>query len=135
MKKNFNIPFLAFLAWMAALLTITCVNAFGQEPELHVPQDCSDQEATWVAVSLSKGIVWRSVAYVTIDSGIDHQQVTDDIFNFHVKQMMFATHLLDDFTDMSDAQIEVAVGAAGYDRAMEWVNNSDNFGFLPKIER
>ena len=30
MKKNFNIPFLAFLAWMATLLALTCVNAFGQ---------------------------------------------------------------------------------------------------------
>ena len=132
MKKNFNIPFLAFLAWMAALLTITCVNAFGQEPELHIPQDCSDAEATAVAVSIAKRIVWNSVAYVTVDSGIDHQQVTEDVFNLHVNQMMFAFGLLERFTYMSDEEIEIAMGVAGYDKAIEWTQESSIYGRIAK---
>jgi len=29
MKKNFNLPFLAFLAWMAALMCITILSSCG----------------------------------------------------------------------------------------------------------
>jgi len=54
MKKNFNIPFLAFLAWMAALMCITILSScsttgarYGTAYDDMSPRKCSKTSQTY----------------------------------------------------------------------------------------
>jgi hypothetical protein len=139
LKKHFNQPaslaFYAFLAWMAFLALISVTNAFGQTSEVtKYPIDewfraqWEEDEACMVAVSLAKAIVIDNVAYVVADSGIDFRNVSSEKFEMCVNQMIYATHLLQEYTLMSGSEIEIAMGVAGYDAAMDWATCSSRYG-------
>ena len=73
MKNKINMTFLAFLAWMATLLAITCVNAFGQCDYLESNNNMGHVEhlppayKTASAVAMAKAIVWNNIHFVTVD--------------------------------------------------------------------
>ena len=131
MKKT-NVPLLAFLAWMATLLCICAIT------NRSLAQDCYDafpdhlktrtQAATIAsAVNMAKSIVQNNVHNTTVDSPTAYLTTREE-FDLSIKAMVYASCLLETFTYMTDAQIEVATGAAGYERAMEWALTSNNFG-------
>ena len=44
--------------------------------------------------------------------------------------MEFAYGVLREFTDLTNVEIEIALGSAGYERAMHWAKWSDPYGHL-----
>ena len=131
MKNKINMTFLAFLAWMATLLAITCVNAFGQCDYLkmgHV-EHLPPAYQTASAVAMAKAIVWNNVHFVTVDSPTDYGREWDE---HGFQAMEHATCLLETFSQMTDVEIEIAMGAAGYYEAIEWCMHSSIYGKIAK---
>jgi len=129
MKKNINFPFIAFLAWMAALLTLVSIMNTANA------QDTSPDPAplilTWgaqeVSVNLVKQIVIAHVGNTAVDAPCD---ATWADFEKSERAMEFAYGVLREFTDLSHIEIEIALGAAGYERAMYWAKWSDPLGHM-----
>ena len=135
MKKT-NIPLIAFLAWMATLLALCTFNlrAFGQDCYATFPDHLKTrtQAATIAsAVSLAKAIVFNNVQNTTVDSPTAYLTTREE-FDLSLKAMVYATCLLETFTYMTDEEIEVATGAAGYEQSIEWAVRANNFGKVPK---
>ena len=130
MKKNFNIPFLAFLAWMATLLALTCVNAFGQcETNLNHVKHLPPAYTTASAVAMAKAIVWNNIHYVTVDAPTIEGH-RDEKLGFLA--MDYATCLLQTYAYLTEEEMEMALGALGYYEAIEWCMNSSIYGKIAK---
>jgi hypothetical protein len=115
MKKNINVPFIAFLAWMAALLTLVSImNTANAQSMVASPQE--------VSVNLVKQIVIAHVGNTAVDAPCD---ATWADFEKSERAMEFAYG-----TDLSHVEIEIALGAAGYERAMYWAKWSDPMGHM-----
>ena len=130
MKKNINVPFIAFLAWMAALLTL--VSIMNSAKAQGLPDDAPDPAPlmlTWgaqeVSVSLVKQIVIAHVQNTAVDAPCES---TYEDFLKSEKAMQFAYSVLLEFTDLTNVEIEIALGSAGYNRAMHWAKWSDPLG-------
>ncbi len=120
MKKNINVPFIAFLAWMAALLTLVSImNSANAQSIIDSPQE--------VSVNLVKQIVIANVGNTAVDAPCD---ATWQEFERSERAMEFAYGVLREFTDLSHVEIEIALGAAGYERAMYWAKWSDPMGHM-----
>ena len=120
MKKNINVPFIAFLAWMAALLTLVSImNTARAQSMIASPQE--------VSVNLVKQIVIANVGNTAVDAPCD---ATWADFEKSERAMEFAYGVLREFTDLSHVEIEIALGAAGYERAMYWAKWSDPMGHM-----
>lgn len=120
MKKNINVPFIAFLAWMAALLTLVSImNTANAQSMVASPQE--------VSVNLVKQIVIAHVGNTAVDAPCD---ATWADFEKSERAMEFAYGVLREFTDLSHIEIEIALGAAGYERAMYWAKWSDPMGHM-----
>ena len=120
MKKNINVPFIAFLAWMAALLTlVSIINTAKAQSMIASPQE--------VSVNLVKQIVIANVGNTAVDAPCD---ATWADFEKSERAMEFAYGVLREFTDLSHVEIEIALGAAGYERAMYWAKWSDPMGHM-----
>jgi hypothetical protein len=120
MKKNINVPFIAFLAWMAALLTLVSImNTANAQSMVASPQE--------VSVNLVKQIVIAHVGNTAVDAPCD---ATWADFEKSERAMEFAYGVLREFTDLSHVEIEIALGAAGYERAMYWAKWSDPMGHM-----
>ena len=120
MKKNINVPFIAFLAWMAALLTLVSImNTANAQSMVASPQE--------VSVNLVKQIVIAHVGNTAVDAPCD---ATWQEFERSERAMEFAYGVLREFTDLSHVEIEIALGAAGYERAMYWAKWSDPMGHM-----
>lgn len=119
MNKRTNIAFIAFLAWMATLLALTCVNANAQT---HQDPAWESQE---VVINLVKQIVISHAQNTCVDSPCESSY---EAFVDSERAMLFAYNALREFTDLSHEEIEVALGAAGYNRAMHWAKWSDPLG-------
>jgi len=120
MKKNINVPFIAFLAWMAALLTLVSImNTAKAQSMIDTPQELS--------INLVKQIVVANVGNTAIDAPCD---ATWQEFERSERAMEFAYGVLREFTDLTNVEIEIALGSAGYERAMNWAKWSDPYGHL-----
>jgi len=120
MKRNINVPFIAFLAWMAALLTLVSImNTAKAQSMVASPQE--------VSVNLVKQIVIAHVQNTAVDAPCES---TYDDFLKSERAMEFAYGVLLEFTDLTNVEIEIALGSAGYERAMHWAKWSDPMGHL-----
>ncbi len=145
MKKT-NIPLLAFLAWMAALLCICAITNRSLAQQLVTTDGrvvfdydaCNpdfpealktrpESETIAYAVNLAKAIVSNNVQNVTVDSPTAHLTTRKQL-EHSTFALKYATCLLETFTYMTDVEVEIAMGVAGYDRAMDWALTSNNFG-------
>ena len=120
MKKNINAPFIAFLAWMAALLTLVSImNTARAQSMIDTPQELS--------INLVKQIVIANVGNTAVDAPCD---ATWQEFERSERAMEFAYGVLREFTDLTNVEIEIALGSAGYERAMYWAKWADPYGHL-----
>ncbi len=134
MKKNINTPFIAFLAWMAALLTLVSImnTARGQglcEGNMEHVEHLPPAYTTAAAVAMAKAIVWNNVHFVTADSptiaGRTHER--------HGFQAMdYATCLLQTYAHLTVEEFEMATGVLGYYEAIEWCMESSIYGKVIK---
>ena len=135
MKNKINMTFLAFLAWMATLLAITCVNAFGQCDYLESNNNMGHVEhlppayKTASAVAMAKAIVWNNIHFVTVDSPTDYGREWDE---HGVRALEHATCLLQTYAYLTEEEMEMALGVLGYRQAIEWCMHSSVYGKIIK---
>jgi|TARA_R100000482_G_scaffold94013_1_gene39263 hypothetical protein len=140
MKKNINTPFIAFLAWMAALLTLVSImnTAHGQgltgprnmcEGNMEHVKHLPPAYTTAAAVAMAKAIVWNNVHFVTADSptiaGRTHERQG-------FQAMDYATCLLQTYAYLTEEEFEMATGVLGYYEAIEWCMESTIYGKVVK---
>ena len=137
MKKNINTPFIAFLAWMAALLTLVSImnTAHGQCDYLESNNNMGHVEhlppayTTAAAVAMAKAIVWNNIHYVTVDAPpIEGRRHEKSGF----QAMEHATCLLQTYAYLTEEEFEMATGVLGYYEAIEWCMESTIYGKVVK---
>tara|TARA_A100001201_G_scaffold35814_3_gene37830 strand:+ start:1339 stop:1785 length:447 start_codon:yes stop_codon:yes gene_type:complete len=134
MKKNINTPFIAFLAWMAALLTLVSImnTAHGQgfcEGNMGHVEHLSPAHTTAASVAMAKAIVWNNVHFVTADSPTDWGREWDE---HGFQAMEYAACLLQKYAYLTVEEFEMATGVLGYYEAIEWCMESSVYGKIVK---
>ena len=131
MNKKMNLAFLAFLAWMVALLALTCVNANAQCDYLEMEhvEHLPPAYTTASAVAMAKAIVWNNIHYVTVDAPpIEGRRHEKSGF----QAMEHATCLLQTYAYLTEEEMEMALGVLGYRQAIEWCMHSSVYGKIIK---
>ena len=130
MNKKMNLAFLAFLAWMVALLALTCVNANAQcRTDLGHVEHLPPAYTTASAVAMAKAIVWNNIHFVTVDSPTDYGREWDE---HGIRAMEHAACLLQTHAYLTEEEMEMALGVLGYHQAIEWCMHSSVYGKVIK---
>tara|TARA_R100000988_G_C3870949_1_gene103748 strand:- start:138 stop:494 length:357 start_codon:yes stop_codon:yes gene_type:complete len=81
---------------------------------------CQKTDADYVQIA--RQIIIDNVANVTIDA--PRRKAKDNMLVYSTAQMIYAGQLLREHTDMSDEELRIALGGAGYYEAYAWAKRA-----------
>ena len=82
---------------------------------------CQKTDADYVQIA--KEIIIANIANVTIDA--PKRKVKDNMLVYSTAQMIYASQLLREHADMSDDELEIALGCHGYYEALAWAKGAE----------